>query len=299
MARWTSDDIPDQAGRVAVVTGANTGIGYETARRLAQKRARVVLACRDRARGDQAAARIRAEDPSAEVEVGELDLADLDSVAAFARSFGAGSRLDLLVANAGVMVPPAMRTKQGFELQIGVNHFGHFALVGRLARALLETAGSRVVVVSSGMHQFGRMVFDDLDFDRRGYRAWPAYNQSKLANLLFVLGLQRRLDRGAASTIAVAAHPGTTSSELQRHGTIVKYITPFIAMSAAQGCLPSLRAATDPAVRGGEYYGPSGPGEIWGYPVKVGRTRAASSVEDAERLWAVSEARTGVVYPFA
>lgn len=298
MARWTSNNIPDQAGRVALVTGANTGIGYETARLLAQKRARVVLACRDRARGDDAAARIRAENPGAEVEVGTVDLADLDSVATFAASFP-HRQVDVLVANAGVMVPPAMKTKQGFELQIGVNHFGHFALVGRLLQRLLGAPGSRVVVVSSGMHQFGKMVFDDLDFERRGYRAWPAYNQSKLANLLFVLGLQRRLTAAGASTLAVAAHPGTTTSELQRHGTVVRYITPFVAMSAEQGCLPSLRAATDPEVRGGEYYGPGGPGEIWGYPVKVGRTRAAASVEDAERLWAISETRTGVVYPFA
>jgi NAD(P)-dependent dehydrogenase (short-subunit alcohol dehydrogenase family) len=291
--KWTVEDIPDQTGRIAIVTGANTGIGYETARALAHAGADVVLACRSREKGEAAAARIAAEGPKGRAVFQALDLADLESVRRFADGFAkAHDRLDLLINNAGVMVPPDSRTKQGFELQLGVNHLGHFALTNALLDPLRATPGARVVSVSSIAHRMGKMDFEDLDFARRGYDAWGAYGQSKLANLLFTFELQRRLEAEGADVIAVAAHPGWTGTDLQRHAWYVRLMNTFIAMPPAQGALPTLRAATDPDVRGGEYYGPHGFREMRGYPIRVGTTNAAKSVEDAARLWKVSEERT-------
>jgi NAD(P)-dependent dehydrogenase (short-subunit alcohol dehydrogenase family) len=291
--KWTVDDIPDQTGRIAIVTGANTGIGYETARALAHAGADVTLACRSREKGEAAAARIAGEGPRGRAVFQALDLADLESVRRFAGDFAkAHDRIDLLVNNAGVMVPPESRTKQGSELQLGVNHLGHFALTNALLDLLRATPGARVVSVSSMAHRIGKMDFEDLDFARRGYDAWAAYGQSKLANLLFTFELQRRLETEDAGVIAVAAHPGWTGTDLQRHAWYVRLMNIFIAMSPAQGALPTLRAATDPEVRGGDYYGPHGFREMRGYPVRVGTTDAAKSVEDAARLWKVSEERT-------
>ena len=293
MKKWTVDDIPEQAGRTAIVTGANTGIGYETARALAHAGADVVLACRSREKGEAAAARIAAEGPKGRAVFQALDLADLESVRRLADDLArAHDRLDLLVNNAGVMVPPESQTKQGFELQLGVNHLGHFALTNALLDLLRATPGARVVSVSSMAHRMGRMDFEDLDFARRGYDAWGAYGQSKLANLLFTFELQRRLEAEGADVIAVAAHPGWTGTDLQRHAWYVRLMNVLVAMSPAQGALPTLRAATDPDVRGGDYYGPHGFREMRGHPVRVGTTDAAKNLEDAARLWQVSEERT-------
>lgn len=293
--KWTHDDIPDQSGRVAIVTGANTGIGYETARALARKGAQVTLACRSREKGEAAVARIAAEEPRGSVTFAALDLADLDSVRRFAKAFAdSHDRLDLLVNNAGVMVPPASKTKQGFELQFGVNHLGHFALTGLLLDLLRKTSGARVVSVSSAAHRMGAMDFDDLDFETRGYDPWAAYGQSKLANLLFTFELQRRFEGEGEDAIAVAAHPGWTGTDLQRHAWYVRLMNLVIAMTPEQGALPTLRAATAPDVQGGEYYGPHGFQEMRGYPVRVDTTDAARSREDAARLWQLSEERTGV-----
>jgi NAD(P)-dependent dehydrogenase (short-subunit alcohol dehydrogenase family) len=292
---WTRDDIPDQTGRIAIVTGANTGIGYETARALAHEGADVTLACRSREKGEAAVARVAAEQPRGRVAFAALDLADLDSVRRFAVEFQEShDRLDLLLNNAGVMVPPESRTKQGFELQFGVNHLGHFALTGQLLDLLRATPAARVVAVSSTAHKMGTVNFDDLDFTTRGYDPWRAYGQSKLANLLFTFELQRRLEAEGADVIAVAAHPGWTGTDLQRHAWYVRLMNVVVAMSPAQGALPTLRAATDPDVRGGDYYGPHGFQEMRGYPVRVGTTEAAKSTEDAARLWKVSEELTGV-----
>jgi NAD(P)-dependent dehydrogenase (short-subunit alcohol dehydrogenase family) len=292
---WTRDDVPDQAGRVAVVTGANTGIGYETARALAHAGAHVTLACRSRQKGEAAAGRIAAEQPRGRAVFAGLDLADLDSVRDFAEAFTkAQRRLDLLVNNAGVMVPPASRTRQGFELQLGVNHLGHFALTLRLLGLLRATPGCRVVTVSSSAHRLGKMDFDDLDFTARGYDAWAAYGQSKLANLLFTFELQRRFEAEGLEAMAVAAHPGWTGTDLQRHAWYMRWLNRLVAMPPAQGALPTLRAATAPDVRGGDYYGPHGFLEMRGDPVRVGTTEAAKSAEDAARLWRVSEELTGV-----
>jgi NAD(P)-dependent dehydrogenase (short-subunit alcohol dehydrogenase family) len=294
---WTSVDIPDQNGRVAIVTGANSGIGFESARELARKGASVVLACRSEGRGNDAEEKIQAELPDAVVRVMKLDLADLDQVRELAAAFRAEfDRLNLLINNAGVMIPPEGRTEQGSELQFGINHIGHFALTGLLLDLLIATPGARVVTVSSQAHRQGKMDFDDLDFERRGYQAAAAYGQSKLANLLFTFELDRRLTAAGADITAAAAHPGWTVTNLQRHSRLIRMLNPIFGMNQAKGALPTLRAATGPDVRGGDYFGPGGFYEMRGYPKRVGTSRGAESKEDAARLWAVSEERTGVTY---
>jgi NAD(P)-dependent dehydrogenase (short-subunit alcohol dehydrogenase family) len=295
--KWKHDDIPDQTGKVAIVTGANTGIGYETARSLAHRGAHVTLACRSREKGEAAAQRIAAQRPRGSAEFAALDLADLNSVKTFAESFASKhDKLDMLINNAGVMVPPESKTKQGFELQFGVNHLGHFALTGQLLHLLRKTPGARVVTVSSTAHRFGKMDFDDLNFTTRGYKPWPAYGQSKLANLLFTFELQRRLEAEGMDVLAVAAHPGWTGTDLQRNTLPVRIMNHLFAMQPEQGALPTLRGATAPDVKGGDYYGPHGMREMRGYPVRVGTIDAAKSEDDAARLWQVSEEMTGVHY---
>ncbi len=292
--RWTDKDIGDQSGRVAIVTGANSGIGYETARMLALKGARVVLACRSEQRGQAALDRIVAEQPAGSAELALLDLSSLDSVRNFVGSFVAANRqLDLLINNAGVMIPPESKTTDGFELQFGVNHLGHFALTAGLLPLLNSTEGSRVVNVSSMAHRFGHMDFDDLNFEQRGYSAMGAYGQSKLANLLFTAELQRRLEAAGADTLVVAAHPGWTATDLQRGAWYMRMFNPLFAMRPPQGALPTLAAALDAQAQGNDYYGPSGFQELRGLPRKVGRSEAAQSVMDAQKLWQVSEELTG------
>ncbi|MEZ4454698.1 MAG: oxidoreductase [Nannocystaceae bacterium] len=297
---WTQHDIPDQTGKVALVTGANSGIGLETARELARRGAHVILACRSRDRAEAALQDLEASLPGATFEFMALDLADLDQVRAFAEAFRARfDRLDLLINNAGVMVPPASTTKQGYELQLGVNHLGHFALTGLLLDRLLATPGARVVNVSSMAHRSGKMDFDDLDFRGRGYRPWQAYGQSKLANLLFTFELARRLEAAGAGLIVAAAHPGWTATNLQQNAGFVQRLNPIFAMPPLGGALPTLRAATDPSVRPGDYFGPKGLFQTRGAPVRVGTNRAAKSLGDAARLWEVSEERTGVRFPIS
>jgi NAD(P)-dependent dehydrogenase (short-subunit alcohol dehydrogenase family) len=301
MTAWTFDDIPDQTGRTAIVTGANTGIGLETARMLARKGATVVLACRNPEKGKAAIERIQADRPAGSAALEALDLSDLDSVAAFAEAFaGKHARLDLLVDNAGVMVPPLSRTKQGFELQIGTNHLGHFALAGRLLPLVLGTPGARIVIVASSAQRFGRIDFDDLNWERRPYRAWSAYGQSKLANMLFALELDRRLSTSGSDVRATAAHPGWTATDLQRTaGATTRFFNPILAMKPADGALPTLRAATDPAAAGGSYWGPARFFELSGPPVPAAIIARARDEAVAARLWEVSEKLTGVSFPFA
>jgi NAD(P)-dependent dehydrogenase (short-subunit alcohol dehydrogenase family) len=302
MAKWTAADIPDQTGRVAVITGANTGLGYETAVALADHGARVVLAVRNLDKGKDAAARITAQSPGAEVAVQELDLTSLDSVRAAAEQLRSDhDRIDLLINNAGVMYPPKSTTKDGFELQFGTNHLGHFAFTGLLLDRLLTVAGSRVVTVSSIGHRIRADIhFDDLQWER-SYSRVGAYGQAKLANLLFTYELQRRLaPRG--TTIAAAAHPGGSNTELMRHlpvllARVFSVVGPLIAQDAAAGALPQLRAATDPAVLGGQYYGPDGFAQMQGYPKLVASSDKSHDIDVQRRLWTVSEELTGVVYP--
>ncbi|MEE2893606.1 MAG: oxidoreductase [Pseudomonadota bacterium] len=296
---WTEQDLPDLAGRIAIVTGANSGIGLETARALAGSGAEVVLACRSQTRAEAALLDIRATHPKARVRFEALDLADLASVSAFGARFVAHSeRLDLLINNAGVMVPPRSFTAQGYEMQFGVNHLAHFALTGLLLDRLLATAGARVVNVASLAHRMGRMNFEDLDFEVRGYQPWAAYAQSKLANLLFTLGLQGRLAASGSQMRVVAAHPGWTGTELQRNAPFAAFFGPLLAMSPQAGARPTLRAATAPDAKPAAYYGPNGIREVRGAPVVVGRSRAALDVRSASRLWFESEARTGIRYAF-
>ena len=300
MTAWTFDDIPDQTGRTAIVTGANTGLGLETARMLALKGATVVLACRNLDKGKAALARIQSEQPKGIASLAALDLSDLDSVAAFAADFSAThERLDLLINNAGVMVPPLSRTKQGFELQFGTNHLGHFALAGRLMPLILRTPDARVVVVASTAQRAGKIDFNDLNWERRPYRPWAAYGQSKLANMMFALELQRRLAASSSQVRATAAHPGWTATDLQRTTGFVRLLNPIFAMKPAGGAMPTLRAATDPAAQGGTYWGPRGLLEISGPPVPARIPGPAQDEAVAARLWQVSEALTGVSFPLA
>jgi len=299
---WGEHEVPDLAGRTALVTGANSGIGWETARVLAEAGAHVVLACRSPERAADAAQRIVALRPTGSVAVLVIDLADLDSVATAASAFGAQhARLDVLVNNAGLMCTPRGETAQGYELQFGVNHLGHFALTAHVLPTLLATPHSRVVTVSSLSHRFARL---DLDAVRDASRYSPlgAYSRSKLANLLFTFELDARLSDGGAPTIAVAAHPGGANTNLGRANpggaffTVVSWLRPYVegfTQSPAIGALPTLRAATDPEVAGGEFYGPNGLLEIYGHPVRVGTSRPARDPALAARLWEYSITATG------
>jgi len=297
-ARWTTDDVPSQHGRLAVVTGANTGLGFETARVLAARGASVVLAVRDIEKGKRAAARIAGAAPGADVMVQPLDLASLESIRAAARELRAQHpRIDLLINNAGVMFPPKQATGDGFELQFGTNHLGHFALTGLLLEQMLPVPGSRVVTLSSIGHRIrARINFDDLQGER-SYSRVGAYGQSKLANLMFTYELQRRLS-GAATTIAVAAHPGFAATELTRNSpAIAAFSYALVSQKAAMGALPVLRAATDPGVLGGQYYGPGRFFGTRGYPKLAHSSRQSHDTAIQHRLWAVSEELTGVTFP--
>jgi NAD(P)-dependent dehydrogenase (short-subunit alcohol dehydrogenase family) len=301
---WTEQDAPDQTGRIAVVTGANTGVGRETARLLAQRGASVIMACRDTAKGTAAAAAIRAAVPGADVRVQQLDLASLASIRAGAEAIRAGAdKVDVLVNNAGVMWAPKGHTEDGFDTQFGTNHLGHFALTGLLLDAMRKVAGSRVVTVSSVGHRGSTLDFADLNAEH-GYHAQAQYGRTKLANLLFSYELQRRLEGSGAETAALAAHPGVVHTELVRHtgallGVAVRLVTLAIGQRSPYfGALPSLRAATDPAARPGTYYGPGGRFEGRGYPRVVQSSPESHDAAAAARLWTESERLTGVSYDF-
>lgn len=301
-AKWTAADVPDQSGRVAIVTGGNTGIGYEAAAVLAGKGAHVVLAVRDPDKGREAARRIEETHPGAGASIQQLDLTSLDSIRSAADDLRAVyPRIDLLINNAGVMTTPKAITEDGFELQLGTNHLGHFALTGLLLDHMLEVAGSRVVTVSSNGHRAGSINFDDLQSER-SYNRMRAYGQAKLANLLFTYELDRRLLAASSQgtqTIAVAAHPGSSNTELARNlpdlvRSPVKLGWRLVSQDAAMGALPTLRAATDPKVRGGQYYGPDGLGELRGHPKVVQSNSKSHDAAVQQRLWSVSEELTGV-----
>ena len=301
---WTEKNVPDQSGRLAIVTGSNTGLGYDNARALAARGAKVVMAVRDTAKGEEAAARIRKLTPGAEVAVHKLDLGSLASVrTAGAELAAAYPRIDLLINNAGVMYPPKQNTADGFELQFGTNHLGHFALTGLLLSNLLGVDGSRVVVVASIAHNLrAKIDFADLQWESRRYDRVASYGQSKLANLMFAYDLQRRLAAANAKTIAVAAHPGVAATELVRHvpGASlpgVNWLSGRLLNTSELGALATLRAATDPAVRGGQYYGPDGFKELCGNPVLATSSAQSHDTAIQDRLWTVSEELTGVTYP--
>ena len=298
-ATWTEADVPGQPGRTAVITGANSGLGFETARVLAERGAAVVLAVRDPGKAKDAAARISASAPGATLSTVRLDLGSLASIREAAEELRAShDRLDLLINNAGLMMTPHGRTEDGFELQFGTNHLGHFALTGLLLDRMLEVPGSRVVTVSSNGHRLGRINFDDLQSERR-YSRTGAYGQSKLANLLFTYELQDRLARAGAATEALAAHPGTSNTNLTQYLPVWMRVGAILLPSqgSAMGAVPTLRAATDPAARGGEYYGPAGLGENRGPARRVQSSARSHNTEVARRLWEESARLTGVSYP--
>lgn len=297
ISKWTAEDIPDLTGKTAIVTGANSGIGFEMARALVRKGARVILACRSQDKGETAHRRIAQEYPGAKAELAQLDLSSLASVRRFANEFTAHhfDHLDILINNAGIMAVPFGKTVDGFELHFGTNHLGHFALTGLLLDFIILTPQARVITVSSGGQRFGKIDFDHLnseeDYDRQ-----RAYAQSKLANLLFTYELQRRFERAGVEPIAVAAHPGWTATNLQVHWRMVRVLNPFFGQKPEMGALPTLYAATAADVQGGDYYGPGGWQELRGYPKKVQSSDRSHDAEVAARLWTVSEELTGVHY---
>jgi NAD(P)-dependent dehydrogenase (short-subunit alcohol dehydrogenase family) len=303
--KWTTEDIPDLAGKVALVTGGNSGLGFETVKVLTRNHAHVVLACRDTARGHAAQDQIRQLTQDASIEVMQLDLASLASVRQFAEEFiSKHNQLHILLNNAGVMAPPHRTTADGFELQLGTNHLGHFALTGLLLEVLLQTPHSRVITVSSVAERMGRINFDDL-MSENSYERWTAYGQSKLANLLFAYELQRKLDAENASTISLAVHPGVTATNLRTKlmtretpflHRIQSYFWEIISQSVEMGVLPQLYAATAPNVQGGEFYAPGGFLQRAGYPKKVRSSRRSYDESLARQLWAVSKELTGVDY---
>jgi NAD(P)-dependent dehydrogenase (short-subunit alcohol dehydrogenase family) len=295
--KWDSGDIPDQKGRVVIVTGSSSGIGYETARVLANKNATVVIAVRNLQKGNAALDKIKAGYQNADVRVIELNLADLESIRNFAAEFKSNfSRLDLLINNGGVMMPPYSKTADGFELQFGTNHLGHFALTGLLLDLIEKTHDSRIVNVSSGSHTYGELDFDDLNWENRSYKKMKAYGDSKIANLYFTFELQRRFENRNMNIIASAAHPGWTATELQRHVGIFDFLNRFLAQGIEMGALPTLYAAIALDVKGGDYYGPSGWREMKGYPKKVESNELSHSREIAAKLWDLSEKLTGIKF---
>jgi NAD(P)-dependent dehydrogenase (short-subunit alcohol dehydrogenase family) len=300
---WTEADLPNLTGRQVIVTGANSGLGLCTARALARVGASVTMAVRDEAKGE--AARASLGEVAGSLTVQRLDLADLASVRSFAAAWSAANPagLDLLINNAGIMAIPRRNTADGFETQFGTNHLGHFALTALLWPALVARTYSRVVTVSSQAHRMGRMHWDDLMGERR-YSSWGAYGQSKLANLLFTLGLQRRIDEAGLSVLALAAHPGYASTNLQAAGPAMrgssvgaKFVNignRLMAQPAVMGALPTLYAATAPNLPDGAYIGPNGFMEQRGHPRIVDRSARAKDIADADRLWQVSEELTGI-----
>ena len=299
-SKWTAGEIPDQAGKVAIVTGANSGLGRITALELARHGAHVVVACRSAEKGEEAAQEIRAETDGPKPRVLALDLSSLDSVRRFAGELE-GEPVDLLVNNAGVMMTPRQTTSDGFELQFGTNHLGHFALTGLLLDAVQRSESGRIVTLSSNEHKGGKIDFDDLQKEN-SYSPRGAYQGSKLANAVFAVELDRRLRASGSSAISVFAHPGYSATNLQSTGptgvakAAMAITNRVLAQSAERGALPTLYAATAPGVEGGDYYGPDGPGEFRGLPKKVEAIPAAYDPEDGRLLWEASEKLTGVSY---
>jgi NAD(P)-dependent dehydrogenase (short-subunit alcohol dehydrogenase family) len=294
--KWDSENISDQKGKVVIVTGSSSGLGFETAKELAKKNATVIVAVRNEEKGNTAVEKIKVESPDADIQVMLVDLANLGSVHEFAGSFKKKfEKLNLLINNAGVMTPPYTKTKDGFELQFGTNHLGHFALTGLLIDLIKKTPNSRIVNVSSTAHKIGKMDFEDLNWEARRYNKMRSYGDSKLANLYFTSELQKRLDKLSSGVIVASAHPGATATELSRHSLFFKVLSLFV-QNSEMGALPTLYAAVAPDVQGNDYYGPGGFQEIGGYPKKVEPAGHAKIDDVGATLWEVSEKMTGVRY---
>jgi NAD(P)-dependent dehydrogenase (short-subunit alcohol dehydrogenase family) len=295
-SNWGAENIPDLTGKIAIVTGANRGIGFATVKALAYKGAAVVLACRSKDKGEAAVRRIALECPGAKAELLQLDLSDLASVRRFAGEFTSRyDRLDILINNAGVMNTPFAKTVDGFEYQFATNHLGHFALTGLLLDLITRTPQARVITVTSWGHLYGEINFDDLNAEKN-YDAGGAYAQSKLANLLFTYELQRRFERAGVDTVAAAAHPGWTATDLPANRRMIRMLNPIIGQKPEMGALPTLYAAVAPDVGAGGYYGPCSWGGLRGYPTRVQSSDSSYDMAVAARLWRVSEELTGVRY---
>ncbi len=296
MSKWTTNNIPDQSGRVVIITGSNSGIGFEAAKALAEKNAEVILAVRNQAKGDTALTQILAEFPQAKLSVRILDIANLASVKNFADQFNTDyKQLDLLINNAGIMVPPYGKTIDGFESQLGTNHMGHFALTAQLYSLLKSTPDSRIVNVSSNAHKMGRLNLDDLAWETRNYIAWRAYGDSKIANLYFTYELSRKIKSAKQSVMVTAAHPGLTASNLAK-GAMIRFFNAIFAQSGPMGALPTLMAAIEPSAKTGDYFGPSGMSEWRGYPKRVFSNKLSHDDDIAAKLWTISEELTGVKF---
>ena len=294
--KWKFEDIPDQTGRIAIVTGANSGTGYEAAKALARKGAHVVMACRNQEKAEKAKNDILSEYPKLSLEIIQLDLSNLSSVKRFVEEFNKKHQLlNLLINNAGVMMIPNQKTADGFEMQLGTNHLGHFALTGLLIDNLVKNENSRIVNMSSSAHRFGKMDFNDLQWEQSYNKAW-AYGRSKLANLLFTYELNRKLEKTGKKTISVAAHPGWTKTNLQRHTGALRLMNPLFGMEPPKGALSLLYAASADDVEGGDYYGPGGVTGMTGYPKKIRSNKKSYNLEDAKRLWDISEKLTKVKF---
>jgi NAD(P)-dependent dehydrogenase (short-subunit alcohol dehydrogenase family) len=296
-SKWDWNNIPDQKGRIIVVTGATSGIGKETARVVAKKKGAVILAIRNMEKGQVVIDEICQEYPKADVAIRELDLLSLESVRTFAQSIlNDYDRLDVLINNAGVMMCPYSKTRDGFEIQLGTNHLGHFALTGLLMPLLKKTEESRIVVVSSMAHSMGDIDFTDLNWEKRKYKPGRAYGDSKLANLYFTYELARRLESDGNNPKITAAHPGWTSTDLQRHSGALRFLTHLLGQGVEMGALPTLRAAFDKDVKAGDYFGPSKFRHMHGYPEKQTSNELSYNKDIARHLWTVSEEMTKVKY---
>lgn len=301
--KWTKQEMPDLTGKIIIVTGGNSGLGFESVKAFSEKGAEVISACRSVEKGEAAKAKIG--NVSGKIHVMQLDLADLQSVDSFATQFKEKyQRLDILLNNAGIMTTPYFQTKDGLEAQNGTNHFGHFALTGKLMDLIVRTPGARIVNVSSNAHKWGKMDWENPLFENgKDYTPMKSYGRAKLSNLLFTYELQRRLESAGVPVIAVAAHPGGAATSLDRYlrekrfYKLLKPLAPLMMQSQEMGALPQIRAAVAPDVKGGEYFGPGGFGEMKGYPVRVKSNEASHNLEDARKLWELSEQITGVQFP--
>jgi NAD(P)-dependent dehydrogenase (short-subunit alcohol dehydrogenase family) len=296
-SKWSSQDIPSQQGRIILITGATSGLGKEAAKVLASKGATVVMAVRNTHKGEAVAKQISADFPNAKVDIRALDLGSLASVKSFAKVIlSEYDKIDVLINNAGVMMCPYSKTEDGFEIQMGVNHLGHFALTGLLMPLLMRTKGSRVVATSSIAHKSGYINFDDINWEARKYKTTKAYSDSKLANLYFMYELASKFKGDENAPTVTTSHPGWTKTELDRHSGLASFIGNIVAQTVEMGTLPTLRAATDLDAKSGDYFGPAGVMEMRGHPVLVPSTELARNTENAKKLWNMSEQLTGVNY---
>lgn len=296
-SKWSGKDIPNQQGKIILITGATSGLGKEAAKVLASKGATVVMAVRNTQKGEAVAKQIRDDFPSAKIDIRALDLGSLASVRSFAEVIlSVYDKIDVLINNAGVMMCPYSKTEDGFEIQMGVNHLGHFALTGLLMPLLMRTKDARVVATSSMGHTAGDINFDDLNWEEREYNTSNAYGDSKLANLYFAYALARKHKEDPNSPFVTAAHPGFTATELQRHSTFWRFLNPILSQKVEKGVLPTLRAATDLNANLGDYFGPSGFMERTGFPVVVKSNAMSHNKKNAKKLWDLSEKLTGVSY---